>query len=66
MVISLDYYYSLDDSILLLVDRSIFVQEVFLPAYLLGMSYNSHENNKKFVMLKNENYLYLSNIEKVL
>ena len=53
------YLYSLDDSTVGLIDRSIFVQEVVLQDHLLEICYNSHEKSKFVLILKNEKCLYM-------
>ena len=56
--------YSLDDWTIRLADRSIFVQEVILQEHLFEIGYNSYENSKYDLILKNEKHLYLSLSEK--
>ena len=57
MCVKLYYLYSLDDWEVGSTDRSIFVHEVVLQKRLLGISYNSLENFKSILMLKNEKHL---------
>ena len=60
MDVILYYLYSLDDWTVGLTDRSIFVQEVVLQEHLFEICYNSHENSKYVLILKNEKHLYMS------
>ena len=46
-----------------LADISIFVQEVVLHERLLDICYNSHENSRYVLILKNEKHLYMSHSE---
>ena len=43
-----------------LADRSIFVQEMVLQEHLFEICYNSYENSKYVLILKNEKHLYMS------
>ena len=61
--VNLYYLYSLDDWTVALADISIFVQEVDLHDSLLDICYNSHENSKHVLILKNEKHLYMSQSE---
>ena len=63
MDINLYYLYSLNDWTVALADISIFVQEVVLPERLLDICYNSHENSRYILVLKNEKHLYMSHSE---
>ena len=53
--------YSLDDWTVVLVDGSIFVQEVFYKhIILLEICYNSHENLKYFLNSKNKMHFFVT------
>ena len=60
MDVNLYYVYSLAYWAVGLADRSIFVQEVVLKEHMIEGCYNSHENSKYFLILKNEKHLYMS------
>ena len=60
MDVNLYYLYSLDNWTVVLADRSIFVQEVVLEEHMFDICYNSHENTKYILILKNEKHLYMS------
>ena len=53
MDVNLYYLNSLDDWTIRLADRWIFVQEVVLPEHLFEICYNSRENSKYVLILKN-------------
>ena len=57
------YLYSLDDSMVGLANRPIFVQEVVLQEHLLEICYNSHEKSKYVLILKNEKRLSMLHSE---
>ena len=46
-----------------LADISIFVQEVVLHKRLSDICFNSHENSRYVLILKNEKHLYMSHSE---
>ena len=57
---NLYYLYSLDDRAVGLAAKSIFVQGVVLQENLFKICYNSHENSKYVLILKNEKHFYPS------
>ena len=63
--VNLYYLHSLDDWTVALKDISIFVQEVVLHERLLDICYNSYENSRYVLILKNEKHLYMSRSEYV-
>ena len=60
MNINLCYLYSLDVWTIGLADGSIFVQEVLLQEHLFEICFNSRENSKKVLILKNQKHLDMS------
>ena len=60
MDVNLYYLYSLDDWAVALADRLLFVQEVVLNEHMIESCYNSHENSKYFLILKNEKHPNMS------
>ena len=63
MGVNMYYLYSLDDWMVALADISSFVQEVVLHERLLDICYNSHENSRYVLILKNGKHLYMSHSE---
>ena len=57
MCVKLYHFYSLDNWAVGSTDKSIFVQELVLQERLLGICYNSRENFKLILILKNEKHL---------
>ena len=43
-----------------LAERTILVQEVVLKEHLFDICYNSQENSKYILILKNEHHIYMS------